>query len=101
MDRALQRNGMARIGKNQLVKLQKKYKTDEAIAKLYGITRQAVHRLRNKYKVPVVNNKQEERNLEIIALHQSGISVLKLAKRFKLSSTHTYRIIKNVDPDKR
>ena len=42
---------MARIGKNQLIKLQKKYKTDEAIAKLYGITRQAVHRIRNKYGI--------------------------------------------------
>ncbi len=91
---------MARVGKNQLKKLQKKYKTDEAIAKLYGISRQAVHRLRNKYKIPVVDDKQGERNSEIKTLHQNGMSVLKLAKKFKISSTHTYRIIKSDEPDK-
>ena len=37
---------MAKINKSQLIKLQGKYVTDDAIGKLYGISRQAVHRLR-------------------------------------------------------
>ena len=90
---------MARIGKNQLIKLQKKYKTDEAIAKLYGITRQAVHRIRNKYGISPVHDKHGERNEQIIALHKSGISVIKLAKKYKLSTMQTYRIVKSVNPN--
>ena len=37
---------MARISKAQLLKLQKKFKTDAAIGEQFGITRQAVHQLR-------------------------------------------------------
>jgi len=91
---------MARIGKNQLIKLQKKYKTDEAIAGLYSITRQAVHRIRNKYGISPVHDKHSERNEQIIALHKSGMSVIKLAKKYKLSAMQTYRIVKSVIPNK-
>jgi hypothetical protein len=48
---------MAKISKDQLVKLQKKYITDHAIGKLFGISRQAVHQLRNKYGIPPVEEK--------------------------------------------
>lgn len=89
---------MDRVGKNQLVKLQKKFKTDNAVAKLYGMSRQAVHRLRNKYEIPTVDDKHIARNTEIVKSHQTGVSVLKLAKKFKLSVTQTYRIVKNVYP---
>ncbi len=87
---------MARIGKNQLIKLQKRYKTDESIAKLYGLSRQAVHQLRNRYGIAPVIDKHKERNEEIISLYKQGMSVIKLAKMFKLSVTHIYRIIKSV-----
>ena len=37
---------MPRITKSQLIKLQKKFKTDAAIGEQFGITRQAIHQLR-------------------------------------------------------
>lgn len=85
---------MARVGRNQLIKLHKKYKTDEAIAKLYGLSRQAIHQIRKRHRIPPVSDKHSERNEQIISLHKNGMSVIKLAKKFKLSITHTYRIVK-------
>ena len=84
---------MARIGKNQLVKLQKKYKTDEAIGKLYGITRQAVHQLRVKYGVDPVPEKNRERDEEILKLYKQGMPGTKIARKFRFSVSQTYRII--------
>ena len=86
---------MARISKNQLIKLQKKYRTDNEIAQLYGITRQAVHRIRKKYGIPPVLNRHRERDAQIAALYKEGISILKIAKKYKLSTMHTYRIVKS------
>ena len=84
---------MARISKGQLEKLQKKYKTDEAVGKLFGISRQAVHQLRNKYGIVPVDDKHRERNEEINRQYGQGISGTKLAKKFKLSISQAYRII--------
>lgn len=84
---------MATISKSQLEKLQKKYKTDDAIGKLFGITRQAVHQLRNKYGIPPVMNKHEDRDKAIIKDYESGIAGTKLAKKHDLSISQTYRII--------
>lgn len=84
---------MATISKSQLEKLQKKYKTDDAIGKLFGITRQAVHQLRNKYGIPPVMNKHEERDKAILKDYESGIAGTKLAKKHDLSISQTYRII--------
>jgi hypothetical protein len=84
---------MARISKGQLEKLQKKYKTDEAVGKLFGISRQAVHQLRNKYSLAPVAEKHRERNEEINEQYHQGISGTKLAKKFKLSISQAYRII--------
>jgi len=50
---------MAKINKSQLIKLQSKYVTDDAIGKLYGISRQAVHQLRNAYGIPPVEEKHK------------------------------------------
>jgi DNA invertase Pin-like site-specific DNA recombinase len=84
---------MARISKGQLEKLQKKYKTDEAIGKLFGISRQAVHQLRTKYGIDFVAEKHAERNDEIIKMYQQGVSGTRLAKKFKLSISQAYRVI--------
>jgi len=86
---------MARISKEQLIKLQAKYKTDEAIGKIFNITRQAVHQLRNKYCIPPLKNKHAERNQQIIEAYQAGMSGIKLAKRFKISISQNYRIIRS------
>jgi hypothetical protein len=84
---------MARISKGQLEKLQKKYKTDEAIGKLFGISRQAVHQLRTKYGIAPIPDKNEVRNGEIFREYEQGLSGIKLARKFKLSTSQAYRII--------
>ena len=84
---------MAKISKAQLEKLQKKYKTDDAIGKLYGITRQAVHQLRTKFGIPPVADKHKERDEEILKAYNAGASGTALAKKYDLSISQTYRII--------
>ncbi len=84
---------MARIGKKQLEKLQKKYKTDEAVAKLYGLTRQGIHRLRKKYAIPSISDKNSERNQIIKRLKTQGHSAVALAKKYSISTTQVYRIL--------
>ncbi|MBN2188983.1 MAG: hypothetical protein JW699_05980 [Chitinispirillaceae bacterium] len=84
---------MARISKGQLEKLQKKYKTDEAIGRLFGISRQAVHQLREKYGITPVRNRHRERNEEVRRFFGKGVSGIALAKKFRLSVSQTYRIV--------
>ncbi len=84
---------MARITKAQLVRLQKKLKTDAKIGEQFGITRQAVHQLRKKYGIESVIAKNAERNAKIVKAYEAGASGTALAKKFKLSISQTYRII--------
>jgi Mor family transcriptional regulator len=84
---------MARISKGQLEKLQKKYKTDEAIGKLFRISRQAVHQLRLKYGIGPVEDKNTLRDQEIVNYYLQGISGIKLAGKYQLSISQAYRII--------
>ncbi len=85
---------MARISKQQLIKLQAKYKTDDAIGNLFGITRQAVHQLRNKYDIGPLGDKHADRNGEIARAYKSGLPGTKLSKKFKMSVSQVYRIIR-------
>ncbi|MBD3317092.1 MAG: hypothetical protein GF344_14995 [Chitinivibrionales bacterium] len=89
---------MAKISKTQLIKLQKKYRTDAKIGEQFGITRQAVHQLRKKYGIESLIAKNEERNQKIVAAYQNGFSGTALAKKFGLSVSQTYRIINESQP---
>jgi len=84
---------MARIGKEQLERLQKKYKTDAAIARIYGLTRQAVYQLRKQYGLKPSSDKSSDRNREVKRLRSMGISAKMLSVKFRLSTTHIYRIL--------
>jgi DNA invertase Pin-like site-specific DNA recombinase len=84
---------MARISKAQLVKLQKKHRTDAKIGALYGITRQAVHQLRKKYSIDSSIADNPKRNAAIVKMYKGGMSGTALAKKFKLSVSQTYRVI--------
>ena len=84
---------MARISKTDLIKLQKKLKTDDAIGKKFGVTRQAVHQLRKKYGIDSVIAKNDERNAKIIKAYKTGTSGTSLSKKFGLSVSQTYRVI--------
>jgi hypothetical protein len=84
---------MPRISKNQLIKLQKKYRTDAAIGKLYNISRQAFHQLRHRYGIEPVADKNEERNREIVRLYNEGMGTTRLARAFGISVSQAYRIV--------
>jgi len=84
---------MPRISKVQLIKLQKKFKTDALIGEQFGITRQAVHQLRKKYQLESSLADNPERNADIVSAYEAGASGTALAKKFKLSISQTYRII--------
>ncbi len=84
---------MATLTKSELIKLQRKHKSDAAIGKLYGITRQAIHQLRLKHGIPSSRADNPKRNKEIIAMHRAGASGTAIAKKFKLSVSQTCRII--------
>ena len=85
---------MARISRDQFLKLQRKYRTDEAIAKLYGISRQAVFKLRKRYGIAPVAGRQEHRNGEVARLYRSGQNATRIARRYRLSTVHVYRILR-------
>ncbi len=91
---------MARISKNDLLRLQKKFHTDARIGEEFGITRQAVHQLRKKYNIDSRTAGNPDRNKEMVALRTAGKSVEAIAKKFKLSIPQTYRILKESSPKK-
>jgi transposase len=84
---------MAAISKTELIKLQKTLKTDALIGKKFGISRQAVHQLRQKYGIDYVKTKNKERNDQIIALYKKDVPGAKIAKQMKVSISQVYRII--------
>jgi Mor family transcriptional regulator len=85
---------MARISKSELIKLQKKYVTDEAIGKKVGITRQAIHQLRGKYGIKSSISDNPKRNAKIIAAYKKGIVGPAIAKKFGLSVSQTYNVLR-------
>ena len=84
---------MARISKTELIRLQKKLVTDDAIGRKFKITRQAIHQLRKKYGIASSYAKNPERNAKMVALYKKGTSGLALAKKFELSVSQTFRIL--------
>jgi hypothetical protein len=84
---------MARITKVELLKLQKKLETDEAIGKNLGITRQAVHQWRKKYGIDSRWELNPDRNKKMSALYKTGKTGSEIAKKFGLSLSQTYRLI--------
>ena len=83
---------MPRLSKAELIKLQKKLTTDEAIGKKFGITRQAVHQIRKKYGIVSNYAKNPARNAKIVALYKKGIGTA-LAKKFDLSESILTRLL--------
>lgn len=84
---------MPQIGKEQLIQLQKRYGSDQAIGNRLGVSRQAIYKLRKKYEIGATTDRHEKRNREIKHLHSTGIAPIQLAVRFSLSVTQIYRIL--------
>jgi Mor family transcriptional regulator len=91
---------MAHFSKSELIKLQKQLGTDQAIGEKFGITRQAVHQMRKKYGIDSNYADNPERNAKIIAAYKKGASGTVLAKKFDLSISQTYRILKTAGKGK-
>jgi hypothetical protein len=90
---------MARIGKNQLLKLQKKYHTDASIARMYNMSRQAIAQMRKRYGIAPVLHRTKERNNHIVEQYTSGKPVAAIAKKAGLTDVQIYRIIAQHAPD--
>ena len=85
---------MAKIKtKEQLLKLQEKYKTDTKIGEQFGITRQAVHQSRILFGIPSIRYKNVERDEKIIKAYRKGVPGTSIAPVHGLSISQTYRII--------
>ncbi|MBD3422360.1 MAG: helix-turn-helix domain-containing protein [Chitinivibrionales bacterium] len=91
---------MPRIGKQQIIRLQKKYNSDAKIGQLYGISRQAIYQLRCGYDLPPVKIKNHDRDRLIKQDFDQGTPVAAIAKKYKLSRMQIYRIIKKQDAPK-
>ncbi len=92
---------MAQITKAQLIKLQKKLKSDSAIGAQYGISRQAIHQLRKKYGIPSLKAKNADRNEKVVKAKESGMSGAAIAKKFGISISQVYRILSDASPAKK
>jgi len=82
-----------RVGRDQFLRLQKRYHTDSAIGRLFGISRQAVHRIRVRHGIAPVADRHGRRNAEIARLYRQGLSGEAVARRFRLSTPHVYRLL--------
>jgi hypothetical protein len=84
---------MALASKSELVHLQNTLKTDQAIAKKFGVTRQAIHQLREKYGIPSRRALIPGRDKKVAALYKHGATGIEIAKKIGLSVSQTYRIL--------
>lgn len=84
---------MAKISKQELIKLQKKYVTDARIGEEFGISRQAVHQLRVKFEIESSRKNNDERNENILTMFNNGQNTTIIAKKYSLSIPTIYRII--------
>jgi hypothetical protein len=78
----------------QLLSLQKKLKTDQAIGECFGVSRQVVFLWRKKYGIRSLRELIEARNYQIQKLYQAGLTNFELVNKFKLSLTTICRITK-------
>ena len=69
---------MSMLTNAQIQRLQKTLMTDQAIGSKFGITRQAVHLWRRKFRVPCIPDKNKKRNDIIKAMHRRGLSAAKI-----------------------
>ncbi len=86
---------MPRFSRAELIRLRKKFKTDAAIGRKFHISRQYVYRMRKGYAIPSGLADTGGRNKKIIALYKKGVFGRAIAKKFGLSYSMIYRIIRN------
>ena len=87
---------MARVSRGELIRLQKLHGSDDAIAELFGISRQAVYQWRMRCGIPSRLQDIRKRNREIARLYREGRPVDRIAARYKLAEHSVYRIVQQV-----
>jgi DNA invertase Pin-like site-specific DNA recombinase len=92
---------MAIVSKKELIVLQKRLKTDEAIGNHLHVSRQAIQQLRGKYGIESRYAENPRRDGRIIALYQSGKSIREISKKIGISISLVYRILKNAGISKK
>ncbi len=75
---------MVRIRKLELIHLQKKLKTDEAIGIKLGVTRQSVQQRRKKFGIDSRWDLNPERNKKILAMYKAGRTGTEIARKVGL-----------------
>ncbi len=83
------------ISKAELINLQRRLKTDAAIAERFGILYWSVYKMRKKYGIPALIPDYIVRNKKIVGLYKKGTSGASLAKEYDLSNNQIYNIIRN------
>jgi len=79
--------------KARLKELQKEFKTDGAIGAQFGISRQAIHQLREKCKIKALTSRNVPRNREITKRYNGGVHPFKLAQDYEMSVSQIYRVL--------
>ncbi len=80
--------------KAMLVKLQKQHGSDTGIADAMGVSPRTVLSWRKQRGVPSIYFKNEVRNLEIKKKSADGWSVQRICRKFDLSTSQVYRILR-------
>jgi len=74
--------------------LQGRLGTDEAIGECYGITRQAVYFFRKKNRIPFTSEKKATRNAKIIDLRKRGWRLKQISDDIGLSVSRVSLVIR-------
>lgn len=80
--------------KKKLVNLQKEFGSDAEIAYVLGVSKRTVLSWRKKHGVPSIYFKNEKRNVQILRKKKAGWSIDRIARKFELSSSQVYRILR-------
>ena len=72
-----------------------KNSNDPAIAKQFGITRQAVYNIRKKFNIPSSRSQLPSKQKQIIELRREGASVPKISIIVNKSQSYVYKILRS------
>lgn len=88
------RNLIANISQNEFLRLRKKCKTDVAMAKKLKTTTTAIRHLRQAFNVPALYAGNPKRNSRLDELTFLEKDKKEIAKKFGLSISSVYRILR-------
>jgi len=84
---------MTCLTKKELQRFVESDNADQAIGDAYIVTRQAIQQLRKKWDIVARISKNPARNEKMRAMRAKGVSGARIAEKFGLATSHTYRIL--------